>query len=102
MRVRTTIKVERPPGFSGGIGASYRYGEVWEVKVVEEHHMSRKDFIVNAILLHEKRNGQDISIPGVKLGPETYTTLAAARKRARQWADVLSGQLYPEWEEVKS
>ncbi len=94
--------VERPPGFSGGIGANYRHGETWEVEVIEERHTGRKDFTVKAVLLHENRLDRKVFIPGVRLGPETYTTLAAARKRARQWANVLSGQLYPEWTELKS
>lgn len=97
---RTVIMVERPAGFSGGFNASYRHGETWKVTVTEERHPGRKDFVVEATMLHENRPSGKVTIPGVRLGPKVYTTLSAARKRARECADVLSGQLFPKWEET--
>jgi len=95
--------IKRPPGFSGGLGdSSYRFGETWEITVKEQQHESYKDFVVEAVMLSEDRPQGEVVIPGVRLGPEVYMNLAVARKRARQMADVLSGQLDPEWTEKQS
>jgi hypothetical protein len=82
--------------------SDYRHGETWKVTVDEQHYPGRKDFVVEAVMLSENRHDRKIVIPGVKLGPETRTSLFAARKKARQWANILSGQLHPTWTETST
>lgn len=107
--LRTTITVTRPA--NPGPGSSY-YAETWRVYVEQEKHPGGWAFKVTGMLLaehipqqwdSEKRvwiEAYDREIPGVILGPETLPSLAAARKRAGSMADVLCGQLYPNWKPV--
>jgi len=100
-KVRTVITINRPAGHYSvgpGLQADYRHGETWNVVVTQVPMTARTDFVVEAQLITENRHDRTLTIPGVRLGPETYTTLAKARKRAYSMADVVSGMLHPEYE----
>jgi hypothetical protein len=103
--LRTRIDVERP-----AFGANR--GERWTVEVNQNRKPWGEQYEVRATfngeVLPERwgdgrwqppclRPIEGVLVPSAV--PEAFKSLRGARERARRLADVLSGQLVPEWEE---
>jgi len=102
-KVRTEITVDAPERWeSWPAPGGLRRAECWVVEVREVPLPVGHQYEVQGRLLWADTPEGRRPIPGLVVpakGPRAFRTLAAARKDARRLADVLSGQLYPQWTE---